>query len=102
MKLDIMERHGTEGAGLTVGAVLQAVKADIQRRTRNKDGERHSGEYEHYAFHRKHVVKAKGTVATLLRLAADERHIGLASGKKWTRLIYQDEALLREAANAKV
>ena len=47
-------------------------------------------------------MKAKGTVATLLRLAADERHIGLVSGKKWTRLIYQDEALLREAANAKV
>lgn len=49
-----------------------------------------------YLFHRKHVMKAKDA-AQLIGLAIDDREIGRHSAKYHTRLIYEDDALLRVA-----
>jgi molybdate-binding protein len=86
-----------ETSSLTIGAIVGAAEEDIERRKRNMSPFRGPGEYEHYAFHRKHVAKAR-IASELLVLALHEREIGVVSGKKWTRLIYKDKELLKAAA----
>lgn len=76
--------------------LLQAAEADITRSGRNH-GHR-GGMYEHYAFHRAHVRKAN-SARELVALAAAEPRMGLGSGKKWTRTIYGDAELLKQAAS---
>ena len=53
-------------------------------------------QFKHYAFHRKHVVGAE-TANDIIRNAIAEPGLGLASGKRDTRLLYSDIELLKAA-----
>lgn len=92
-KLDILEVYGTTMGGLKPINIVQAAEEDFKRIERN---EQRSADYEHFAFHRKHVHKAK-TIVGLIRLALENREVGAGSGKKNTRLIYKDVETLSEA-----
>jgi hypothetical protein len=66
----------TEWDGLKPQNVVQAAKADIERRKRNEEraadgGSWASPEYESYAFYRGHVKRADGAFG-LIQLALDE------------------------------
>lgn len=92
-----LERHGTEAIVLMPSSVVSAAEADLRRAANNKEC---SGGHEHYAFHRKHVRKAakKALGARgVIRLALEEIGIGKASGKKWTRYLYERPELLKAA-----
>lgn len=101
---DVLEIHGTviEGGDLKPINIVQAAEEDFKRRTRN--AERQSGarggvgnpDFEHFAFHRKHVHKANSAVE-LIELALKFQSIGTESGKKNTRVIYRNAPLLQEA-----
>lgn len=100
-KYDILEVHGTTVGGLTPGALVTAAEYDMRRRERNVE-DSGAGACEHYAFHRKHVLRASKAEPSdrtmrLITLAIEQREIGIESGKKSTRLIYKDEQLLKEA-----
>ena len=97
---DAVRELPVEDSSLTVGAIIGAATEDIERRKRNMSPFRGPGEYEHYAFHRKHVAKSS-SAANLIAMALHERLDGIESGKKWTRLIYKDKELL-EKANSEV
>lgn len=91
--------HGTTAIRLTPSSILAAAEEDLRRAERNAGrGERGDGEYEQYAFHRRHVRRAKN-VQALLQLALAEINLGWASGKHWTRVIYSDPELLEQALN---
>ena len=81
---------------LKPSAIWSAAMADLERKARNARAELSPGEYEQYAFHRRHVAKAN-TANDLIRAAINEPGIGQASGKKSTRLIYSDVELLTAA-----
>jgi hypothetical protein len=92
--------HGTKAFLLKPSSVLAAAEEDLRRSVRNI--ERSVGEYEHYAFHRKHVAKAmKDNIVPngkmLIQIALGNLEIGCASGKHWTRVIYSDPELLKRA-----
>ena len=58
-KPDILEVHGTTAGGLTPSSIVSAAEYDLRRRERNgPSGINTVGQYEPYAFHRNHVVKA--------------------------------------------
>ena len=89
-------RYGTKAFVLKPSAILAAAVEDLNRFARN--AARADG-FEVYAFHRKHVRKA--TCANhLIELALAEIEIGKASGKHWTRVIYNDVELLAQARGA--
>lgn len=98
---DVLELHGTTAGGLKPGSIVSAAEADLRRRIENKSGERPAGGYHHYAFHRAHVAHVskadQPTVAALIMKALAEPEIGTSSGKRSTRLIYKDQAILQEA-----
>lgn len=77
--------------------IIQAAQADMARSGRNAErAENKDHEYEHYAFHRKHVRRAH-TPAELIRLALMDPWIAQKSAKPNTRLIYGDGLLLVQA-----
>jgi hypothetical protein len=92
--------HGTKAILLKASSILAAADEDLRRHVRNL--ERSIGEYEHYAFHRKHVAKAMNdniipNGKMLIKIALDDLQTGCESGKHWTRVIYSDPELLKEA-----
>lgn len=101
---DVLEEHGTKLMQLKPSMIWRCAMDDLQRFVHNKtvtaEG---TGEYKQYAFHRRHVAVAfadKATVGTandILRAAIAEPGLGLASGKKDTRLLYSDVELLKAA-----
>jgi len=91
---DVMEQHGTKLMQLKPSMIWRCAMDDLARRVRNTDPK--SVEYEHYAFHRKHVAKAS-TANDILRAAIAEPGLGQASGKRDTRLLYADVELLKAA-----
>lgn len=114
----VMEIHATELGGLKPGSVVQAAEADLKRRVYNMQKPR-PNEYQHYAFHRKHVIKAE-TPRELIEMALKDARklpeepsegitdeqvkqvekndpVGINSGKKWTRIIYRDVSTLEAA-----
>lgn len=98
---DILEIHGTEieSARLSPRNVVQAAEEDFRRKERNKHRQANeigNPDFEYFAFHRKHVHKAKD-VAGLIDLAIKFQSVGAESGKRGTRLIYRDTATLEAA-----
>jgi hypothetical protein len=92
--------HGTKAILLKPSSILAAAEEDLRRAMRNI--ERSIGEYEHFAFHRKHVAKAmKDHIIPngrmLIKIALADVDIGRTSGKHWTRVIYSDPELLKAA-----
>jgi hypothetical protein len=84
--------------GLKPQNIVQAPQADFRRLETNKHGNRlrKGVKLEEFAFHRKHVRRAKGDVKALINLAIADPQLGETSGKKNTRLIYSDLPLLFE------
>ena len=80
---------------LKPSSIQQAARADLDRRARNK-GKAFGDNLEEYAFHRKHVQKAK-TTNDLIRMAIADPAPGLQSSKRNTVLIYNDEELLKKS-----
>ena len=77
--------------------IVQAASADFARRSRNSvQAEYSDPSYEHYAFHRGHVRRARD-VKQLLVLALMDPLPGLASAKGNTKMIYGDTMLLLAA-----
>lgn len=103
---EMLSEHGTELMVLKPSSIWQAAMADIGRRTNNRWDSGPPAEYQHYAFHRKHVEKAE-TANDIIRAAiADvegsygkdaKPSLGAASGKPQTRLLYSNLDLLRKA-----
>lgn len=92
---DVMEQHGTKLMQLKPSMIWRCAMDDLERRVRNTMGSE-STEYEHYAFHRRHVIKA-ATANDIIRAAIEEPGLGQASGKRDTRLLYSDIELLKAA-----
>src|ERR1017187_7764626 len=92
--LPVLEEHGTRLMVLRPSSIWAAAMEDLKRRAYNKD----PGEegFKVYAFHRKHVLKAD-TANDVIRAAIAEPGIGMASGKRDTRLLYSDIELLKAA-----
>lgn len=81
--------------------VLQAAEADLMRRIRNKGQARQAmsrprEKFEHYAFHREHVRRAK-SIQQLVCAALMQPQPGLRSKKRNTRMLYGDAGLLVKA-----
>lgn len=99
MKPGVLEIHGTEIGGLLPANIVQAAAEDFKRLKRN--AEPMNTDYEHFAFHRTHAHKASRAAGreerTLIELALKHQIVGAESGKKWTRLIYKDTAVLSAA-----
>jgi hypothetical protein len=94
-KSNVLDHHGTKLSALQPGSVVYAARADLRRyvyKLEHKDADQRAP----YAFHRLHV-RAADTAADLIRLAIADRPRGVSSGKRNTRTIYSDEALLRGA-----
>ena len=85
--------HGTKLMQLKPSSVLQTAENDLRLRDRRKEDKE---ERSYYAFHRVHVRKAERAL-DLIRLAIGDLERGRASGKRNTRIIYEDEAVLIEA-----
>lgn len=80
--------------GLKPQNIVQAAEADFARLRRNaENAEFRDCPCEHYAFHRKHVRRAK-TAHELIRLALMDPAITAKTAKNNTRLIYGDGRLL--------
>lgn len=92
--LPVLEEHGTQLMVLRPSSIWAAAMEDLKRRSYNKD----PGEdgFRVYAFHRKHVLKAN-SANDVIRAAIAEPGLGLASGKRDTRLLYSDVELLKAA-----
>jgi len=95
---DVLEQHGTKLMQLKPSMIWRCAMDDIERRAHNHavatNG--NDGEFKHYAFHRRHVLKAS-TANDILRAAIAEPGLGQASGKRDTRLLYSDVELLKAA-----
>lgn len=91
--LPVLEVNGTRLMKLKPKMIWDCAMADIARRERNKDC---VGWPEHYAFHRKHVLKAE-SANDIIRAAIKDIDLGRRSAKRDTRLIYSDPELLKEA-----
>lgn len=87
----MLDAHGTKLHELKPIMIVQAAEADLQRRELNS-----GGGFIHYAFHRLHVRKAL-CAAELIAVALRDCGRGQSSGKRWTRLIYNDVELLARA-----
>lgn len=84
--------------------IIQAADADLRRLIRNKDanrGARQGGSFEHYAFHRAHVRRAKSTKRLLLLALMhpplkvyEDGSVSLQTRKFNTRMIYGNAGLL--------
>ena len=96
----MLMQHGTKVFELKPSSILAAAEEDLRRHERNNTTAP-SGDYEHYAFHRRHVAKTIKHVhpcgKTLIEMALGDLEIGAASGKHWTRVIYNDPELLKAA-----
>jgi hypothetical protein len=97
----VLEEHGTKLMQLKPSMIWRCAMDDLDRRKHNElilteAGTDRAGEFKHYAFHRRHVKKA-GTANDIIRAAIAEPGIGLASGKRDTRLLYSDVELLKAA-----
>ena len=92
--LPVLEEHGTPLMVLKPSSIWAAAMADLKRRAHNKSAD--ATTMKHYAFHRNHVVKAS-TANDIIRAAIAEPGLGLASGKKDTRLLHSDVRLLEAA-----
>jgi len=90
----LLEQHGTTLMKLKPSMIWGLAMADLEKRERNKAGDRNSP--EHYSFHRSHVRKAK-TANDVIRAAIEAPALGRASDKSVTRLLYADEELLRQS-----
>jgi hypothetical protein len=103
---DLLQKHGTRLIRLKPQNIMQAAERDLKLRDEKRvasaakrAGEDHEpvSQLAPYAFYGAHVRKAK-SVAGLIEIALQDREVGLASGKRMTRIIYGDEELLIEAA----
>lgn len=105
----MIQDHLTKAGGLKPVNIMQAAEADVKRFVRNTDPEKR-WEIEVYAFHRRHVrdavestkgaeggVTFEAATAKIIANAAADLDRGLMSGKKWTRRLYADQALLIQA-----
>lgn len=92
----LLEDHGTKLMELKPSSIWTAAMADMDRKARNAKPSRGLGDYEQYAFHRRHVMKAI-SANDLIRAAIKGISLGQASGKKATRLIYADVEILKRA-----
>lgn len=93
----VLEDHGTKLMQLKPSMIWRCAMDDLDRFIHNKTvAAEGTGEYKQYAFHRRHVAKA-GTANDILRAAIAEPGLGLASGKRDTRLLYSDVELLKAA-----
>ena len=92
--LPALEEHGTQLMVLKPSSIWSAAMEDLKRRAHNV--EPGVDTYRHYAFHRKHVIKAS-TANDIIRAAIAEPGLGQVSGKKDTRLLYSDVELLKLA-----
>lgn len=90
----LLERHGTQLVVLKPASVVEAAAADLRRRWQKQDGR--SAQFEPYAFHRAHV-RVAANIADLIGRAIAGRSLGGGSGKRVTRLLYGDAALLQAA-----
>ena len=99
----VLENHGTRFMQLKPSMIWGAAMEDLKRREHNeavaasrKTTFPRKDEYKQYAFHRRHVLGA-GTANDILRAAIAEPALGLAAGKRNTRLLYSDVELLKAA-----
>jgi hypothetical protein len=96
--------HGTKAIVLTPSSIVDAAQKDLRRHEHNSaEARTDAPEYEHYAFHRKHVAKAwkaGGHPKNVIELALADLTLGKESGKHWTRVIYSDAELLKKALEA--
>ena len=94
----LLENHGTQLSVLKPSSVWAAAMNDLESRRHNidADGQGWDGRYRHYAFHRKHVIKAT-SANDIIRAAIADPQIGRASHKYNTRLLYSDLELLKRA-----
>lgn len=95
--------HGTKAIVLTPSSIVDAAREDLRRHDRNAAAATKDAEYEHYAFHRRHVAKAvkkNPHPRSIIELALAELALGQESGKHWTRVIYSDAELLKKALEA--
>lgn len=92
--LPTMELHGTKLMALKPGMIWDCAMADLERRERNL--QRPLDEQEQYAFHRKHVAKAK-SANDIIRAALADPDRGQQSDKRDTRLLYSDLDALKAA-----
>lgn len=74
--------------------IVQAADADLRLLRRKLEGD--ADPFMPYCFHRHHV-NAADSARGLIAIALRDRDTGRASGKRWTRLVYEDEELLRAA-----
>jgi hypothetical protein len=93
----ILDHHGTKLHQLKPGSIVTAALADLKLARKKREGE--ADRFAPYSFHRRHVGKADDAI-DLLRLALEERDIGIASRKRVTRVIYGDAGLIRMALAA--
>lgn len=101
--LPVLEEHGTRLMVLKPSSIWAAAMEDIKRRVHNtevvassKSSWGRRGEFKHYAFHRRHVLRAN-SANDIIRAAIAEPGLGRASGKKSTRQLYSDVELLKAA-----
>lgn len=97
MRASVLEQHGTRLSALSPTSIVSAARADLKREQSKREGG--VPRWLPYCFHRLHVRKAT-SAPELITLALQERERGTASGKRETRLIYGDEALLQAALAA--
>jgi hypothetical protein len=87
---DLLEAHGTKLFTLKPSSIIAAAEADLKLRRARKGGQPSSAPY---CFHRAHVAAASGAF-DLIDRAIRDRYSGVYCGKRITRTIYSDEALL--------
>lgn len=87
----LLLEHGTLLSRLKASNIVQAAEADLKLRERKR--ERKAEPEEMYAFHRKHVQRAK-SVMHLVALAYFEPNV--KTDKRSTLIVYRDLDLLRE------
>lgn len=97
----MLQQHGTRLFRLKPVNIIQAAEADLRLRRqkleqRSEPSEAQISQRAPYAFCSQHVRGAK-SVSELLARALKDRDRGLGSGKRMTRVIYEDEEILRAA-----
>jgi hypothetical protein len=107
---ELLREHGTTLIRITPAMIVQGAQHDLKLKELKRQfvpveptivpieqkPQRVVAATHQYLFHRKHVAKADD-VEQLIAVALDDREIGCASAKYHTRLIYEDEELLRAA-----
>lgn len=91
---ELLEQHGTAlHSQLKAKVIVDAAIADLRLQVRKYDGYDRNAPY---SFHRRHVRKAQ-SARELIELAIRGRNASLVSGKRTTRTIYANAALLQAA-----